>query len=415
MKILPAPDKRLTWLFNLSALLILSTVIFTFFDKKDGRIFFFISSYLAAFGMLYRRLSLSRSEYFFIGSLFLLGLSKVVWFGIEYIGQPDFDIYNSYLASGKRVMIAAFIALFLLGNKRLLSPVHAQFIKYGLLVALLVATCVGGWQILHHVDRVDFYQGRATDASYMYAGLATAVIFMLLQDANQRWHYLVAAGVFILAFLMISATETRNTMASFPLALLIIGVLKFRHFGWKGFAIVFVTLFVLIAASYKLVIAPRVATTVQEYQTFEQSEGNDLGSLTTRLAMWNVGLKSFAAHPFGMSQEDRTQWFKDYVATTHKDKSSLAYVNIHLHDELIETASLQGILGLAVLIFYYITNLTLGWRYRNPAFLSVVLVVMLSGLTDVIFISRDQTIFFPVLMLLTLLWQLSRPAPQVTS
>lgn len=408
MKLIPLNENNRKWIFNLCFLLTIASVMFTFFNTKDSRISFFIASYAAAIGIFSGRIKPGRNEWLFLIALLTLGLSKVIWFGIQYIGSPDFDIYNSYLASGKRLMIAAAIGYFLLGSQHIINVNHEKIIRYSLSVAFIIATCVGIYQIMIHVDRVDFFQGHATDASYMYAALATALIFILLRDASIPRYLIGSFIVFVFALALILFTGTRNTFASFPLAIMLVALLKFRHFGIKGFSIGLVTLLIIIASSYHAVIKPRVDATVQEYEIFEKSQGNDMGSLTTRLAMWKVGMQSFIAHPLGLSQEHRLAWFHQYVDTNNRDKSALIYANVHLHDEVMDTASLQGIFGLAALLFYYVVTASVAWTQRNAAMLSVFLIVLITGLTDVVFISRDQTIFFPILMIVTMLWQKSR-------
>lgn len=408
MNLLSLKNDKRKFIFNLCFLLTILSLTFTFFDTKDGRISFFIASYAAALGVVFGKLKLSKSEWYFIIALFVIGASKVIWFAIQYIGNPDFDIYNSYLASGKRLMIAAGIGLFLLGSKSSLSIHHEKLIRYGLTLAFIIASAVGLYQISIHADRVDFFQGRATDASYMYAGLAVALIFILLRDATHKSYMLGALLVFTLAYIMIFFTGTRNTFISFPVAISLVALLKFRHIGFRSFGIAIAALIIIISASYSAVIKPRIDATLQEYEIFEQSQGNEIGSLTTRMAMWKVGMQSFLAHPLGLSQEHRMAWFTQYVDANNRDKSALIYANVHLHDETMDTASLQGVFGLAALFFYYIVTAAVAWTQRNAALLSVFLIVLITGLTDVVFISRDQTIFFPALMIITLLWQNSR-------
>lgn len=408
MKLLPFSDSVRKWIFHICLFLTVLSITFTFFDTKDGRVAFFIASYAAAFGIFSGSLNLKKHEWYILLALFILGASKVIWFAIQYIGSPDFDIYNSYLASGKRLMIAAAIGLFLLGGKNMLSTRHEKIIRYGLALAFIIATCVGLYQIINHVDRVDFFQGRATDASYMYAALATALIFILLRDGSDKKYLTGALLVFTIALTLIFFTGTRNTFVSFPLTIALVALLKFRHFGLKSFSIALAALVIIIATSYNAVIKPRVEATIQEYEIFEQTQGNEMGSLTTRLAMWKVGMQSFLAHPLGLSQEHRLAWFHQYVDKNNRDKSALIYANVHLHNEIMDTASLQGIFGLAALLFYYAVTACVAWVQRNAALLSVFLIVLITGLTDVVFISRDQTIFFPILMILTVLWQNSR-------
>lgn len=399
--------KRHGIFFNLSFLLIILSLIFTFFDVRSARICFYISSYITVLGIAFTKVRPSKSEIYFVIAFLTLGLSKVLWFAVQYFICHDFDVYNNYLASGKRLLIAAVIGIFLLGSNNLTTS-YEKIIRYGLALAFIISTCIGLYQIATHIYRIDFLEGRATDAAYMYAALSTALIFILLRDAHHRIYMLGAFLVFVIAYLMIFFTGTRNTFVSFPLVVFLVSFLKFRKLGIKGFSIALTTAIILIVGSYNIAIKPRVNATVQEYEIYEQSQGNGLGSLTARLAMWHVGMKSFLAHPFGASMLQRQTWFNQYVNTHNQNNAASFYTSVHLHNEAIDTASLQGIFGLVALFFYFIVTTSVAWDQQNASLLSVLLIVLISGLSDVIFISREQTIFFPALMIVTLLWQKSR-------
>lgn len=400
-------DKAIFFYFGALSCALLS-VFFNFFDEKPSRIAFFFSSYFSIAGLVFFRPTLKRWNVFFVLALALLGASKLFWFAVEYIGNPDFDIYNSYLATGKRLILAALIAWFLLAHKERYRVRTGQLIKSSLIAAFVVASGVGLYQYFTGLQRVDFYQGRATDAAYMYSALAAAVIFMLAKSS--RLVSLIQAGaVFLLALYLVFLTGTRNVMLAFPAIVMMIGLLKFRHLGWKMLLAIVLAVGIVTAASYNSVIKPKVSATEIQLALYERTNGNVVSSLSSRLAMWKVGAASFEQHPLGMSQEDRIVWFKQYVAEHHREKASLAFVNIHLHNEVIETASLQGIQGLVVLILFYATMLLYARKSHNPLLLATVLVVIFSGLTDVIFISREQSIFFPLIFILSTLWHNEKP------
>lgn len=400
-------DKIFFFYFGALACSLLS-VFCTFFDEKTSRIAFFTATYFAIAGLVFFRPKLTRPQGTFVFSLFLLGASKTLWFAIEYIGNPAFDIYNSYLATGKRLMLAALLAWFLIAFKEKYQVSARRLITWSLILAFIVASCVGLYQHFTGIDRVDFYQGRATDAAYMYSGLALAVIFMLAYESHCKWHLLFSFLTFICGMTLILLTGTRNVIAAFPLLVMIVGVLKYRHLGWKVLGAFVIALALLVAVAYKPLIKPRLDTTITEFTSFEQTNGNAITSLSTRLSMWRVGMANFEAHPFGISQEARISWFKTFVQEHKTDKASLPYVNIHLHNEVIETASLQGIQGLVALFLFYGVVLYQAWRQHNPMLLSVALVVIVSGLSDVIFISRGQCVFFPLMFIVAILWNRDR-------
>jgi len=142
-----------------------------------------------------------------------------------------------------------------------------------------------------------------------------------------------------------------------------------------------------------------------ELTRYEQAEGNKSGSLTSRLAMWNIGAACFAANPLGMNMEQRTAWFKHYVKENHRDASALEFVSIHLHNELLDSATLQGIPGMVIVLAFYLALILRALRKNNALLLSVMLVTVVSGLTDVLFISREITICISLLLILCVMWK----------
>lgn len=401
-------NKRVFFYFG-ALLFSLASIFFTFFDEKIARISFFVASYISIAGLILYRPRMTRENISFSIALALLGLSKLFWFIIEYVGNPKFDIYNSYLATGKRMLLAIFIAWFLISLKKYYVDKSTKFIKWFFIAAFVVACSLGLYQHATGVTRIDFYQGRATDAAYMFAALSVAVIIILAYDSHYKLSLLFGFVAFLLAMWLIFLTGTRNVIATFPIVIITVGLLKLRHLGWRALVILLVAASLLLLVGYSSIIKPKFERTLSEIDSFSQTNGNEVTSLSTRLSMWRVGIACFLEHPWGMSQEDRITWFKQYVDEHHTDSASLAYVNVHLHNEVIETASLQGIQGLLALFFFYGVILCNAWRRHNAVMLSIALVVIISGLTDVIFISRDQCIFFPLMFIFAILWHKEIP------
>jgi len=100
-----------------------------------------------------------RENILFSVALALLGLSKLLWFFIEYVGNPKFDIYNSYLATGKRMFLAILIGWFLISLKNNYADGSTKLIKWLHKPAIVVACSVGLYQHTTGVTRIDFYQG----------------------------------------------------------------------------------------------------------------------------------------------------------------------------------------------------------------------------------------------------------------
>ncbi|MDY7244548.1 O-antigen ligase family protein [Enterobacter hormaechei] len=81
--------------------------------------------------------------------------------------------------------------------------------------------------------------------------------------------------------------------------------------------------------------------------------------------------------------------------------SALEYIKVHLHNEFIEKYSLQGIPGVAVMLFFFVSMIVYALRNRNALLLTSMLLLLLYGLTDVILLSSEALIFFMILFALS--------------
>ncbi|MDM6891689.1 O-antigen ligase family protein, partial [Enterobacter cloacae] len=156
----------------------------------------------------------------------------------------------------------------------------------------------------------------------------------------------------------------------------------------------------IIIVSYKPLISPKIQQTQNEITKYQK--GHDATSLGARFSMWNVGIMTGLAHPLGQSIESREIWAKQYVKEGHAHvAAALGYMRIHLHNEFIEKYSLQGIPGLAVLLFFYVSMIVYAMTNRNGLLLTAMLLLLLYGLTDVMLLSSEALIFFTTLFALS--------------
>ncbi|WP_075183296.1 O-antigen ligase [Pantoea sp. 1.19] len=396
-------DYRRTIYFLVLGLMLYS-IVSMFLSVKAAKVSFYWAFYLSVLGIGYDFQRLQRHYWWVLAPLLLLGASDLIWFGWHYIGNPAWDEFNAYLATGKRLLLTAVIGYYLFSVMHRYAAPTRQAVRYALVAAFLLATAVGFWQDAHGVDRIDFFLGRATNAAYDYSILCAALIFLLLYEAVNRLTLVASLLIFVFSYYIIFQTGTRNVMATYPLIILFVGAIKLRHVGWKPLLMVLVSIAVVAALSWQTVIKPKMDETISEFQRFENTNGNQQGSLTSRLAMWRIGVNLIADHPLGNSLEQRWQYAENYVKTRHADQSALDYVNVHLHNELIEVGSLMGVPGAMVLLFFYFSLLFYARVQHNPPLFAAVLGLMICGLTDVIFASREQTIMLTLLIIALVAW-----------
>jgi O-antigen ligase len=121
--------------------------------------------------------------------------------------------------------------------------------------------------------------------------------------------------------------------------------------------------------------------------------------------MLRTGLQAGLDAPFGESAERRGDDIKRQVQANPGLAGVLDFITVHMHNELIENFSLRGIAGVTTLILLYITLLINAWRKRNVIQGILILSVIVYGLSDVVFFSKEATIVFSTALILSILHQ----------
>lgn len=382
-----------------------ASIVLNFISAAYARNLFYIASYISIISII---INLKKRPdtilILLVATLFLIGLSKYLWFCLEYIGNPQYNKYNPYFNTGKRLLLSAVIAWSLFSLEEYIKQSDKKLIKIAMASAFIIASAVGIYQSVNYPNaRLDFFLGYATDSAYMYSAICIFVIIQL--EKNKAIISKIAGAVcFVIAFYVLFKTGTRNVLICFPLILLICLTLWKENFIRKA-SIVLTAIIIAAVIGYKPFIEPRITATTNEITNYTQHDGNRFGSFTARLAMWDVGYHAFKSHPWGMSFEEREKFAKDYTDKTNSNKSALHFMDIHLHNELIDTASLQGILGILVMLASYISLLYFACKNKDNLFLGITLIIISVGFTDVIFISREQSIFFPLVLILATLME----------
>lgn len=389
---------------------VLISIVFNFFDSSYARMAFYWSFYFSVICLVIKRNRLGKDFFWVLTAISLLGISKLGWFYCEYLGNPDYSQYNPYLNTGKRLLISAVIGWTLLSSTPLTINFYDKIKKlvfYFTMCAFVIASGVGLWQICSHVERVDFLTGRATDGAYMYSGLSLVTIALLSQYINHWFSLLLSLLTFILSYFIIVETDTRNMLIAFPVIFIAAILISINNLNLKWVLGILLSCFILVFFNYQSKIEPRLEQAVSDTEEFLAQDGNNEGSFSSRLAMWTVGAKSFALSPMGRSMEARETWMRNYIDSSGKYHAGWNYLNIHLHNEVMDTATLQGVLGVLVLLFFYGVIIGHAITMKNTLMFFIGAVIIISGLTDVIFISREQTIFFMSLIIVSMMWSRS--------
>lgn len=400
-------DYRQSLFYSVLMLILLSNLTI-FFSVKLAKLGFYWAFYLSLAGIICDFNRLKKHYWWVVVPIALLGISDLTWFAWNYIGSLDFDRFNGYLNTGKRLILASVIGYYLLSVRFRYDPFSQNIIKFVIIITFIIASGMGIYQCLFISGRVDFFLGRATGAAYAYSIFSVALIFMLLSGKMNSKIMCYSLLIFVVSYFIIFQTGTRNVMATYPLLIIFIGIVRLRHLGIRPLIFVLLCMAVLTTLSYQRAIKPKLASTINEYHRYIDTNGSSYGSLSNRLAMWKIGLKLVGEHPLGSSLEERRSFAQHYVEKSHHDSSALFYIDVHLHNEVIDVASLMGIQGVAVLLFFYFSLMGYAYYTRNTALFAVMTGIVLCGLTDVLLVSREQTIMLCLLIIALVMWHNDR-------
>lgn len=370
---------------------------------------FYIAIYCSLLGLIlnFRKVKFSFSSISF--PIIILGLVKICWYLLFQQKHGDLNFYNDYLDGGKKLLLGGFLVFYAEQFIKELRTVQYKNIGLAILFCGFVsATAYGFFQAFNHINRVEMGINRPTIAAYVYSTFSVFIIFALY-TLRSKIGYIIAGATIIVSYCLIILTGTRAAMICYLFMVACLTLYHFRKIHIKSLLIVSVLVAVCFAALYKPYIKPKIDQTLNEVSDYQ--EGNDNTSLGARFSMWAVGVHAFVEHPAGQSMGTRANTTIAYVKQYPHYQSSLHYLSIHLHNEFIDSLSLQGLMGGLSLLFFYVMLIYTGIRRQLPVLLFSAGFMILYGITDVLLISSEAIQFYIIIISLGLLFPRETPNP----
>lgn len=374
-------------------LMAFSMVIASFADtwSRDS---YFILSYLSVIVTIwlvfFRKISLfrDRAALLVAASFLLFGISRVAWSFLMNDDGPG--IYKSYSPTASRIILGAFIfcVCILLKNelRKFFSNIYVSGIIKVLPLYILLYALYDIFVL--HKDRVELDTNRATVTAYLVSAIFFVSLHFCAQVKNKLnislffTNLIVSNGIIIL-------TQTRAAIAVYLLLSVFYTAIVFRKsLSIKKVSIVVVLLLIFAGTSYEFLYKSRINEAITETQGYDVTKPG--GSLGDRYTMWYAGLSAFKHAPFGQSFQARNDFISEKIAAGNISDSIVVYLTVHLHSELIEVLSLQGIIGGVLLVLIYLSLLYAGIRNQNLLLIMITLCLGGYGLTDVLFFSRES-------------------------
>lgn len=382
-----------------------------FLYEKGGRVLFYLCSYLSVIGLC---VAIKKDGFKILNnklalSLLLLGSTFILW--SVYSGYTAHEDDELLYTAGKRCFLAFMIISYIfysIKNKILNTRIIKEGAIFSIAIAFTLASLYAFIQAAMATEpealRVVLGINRATVTAYAYSALSIALMALVLELTNDRLRKAIFFTVAFISLYVILLTQTRSAIA---IHLLLIAYLTYRLFvlskNYKFIAILAIALIICATLASKI-IENRLETTVQEISLYQK--GDDKTSLGSRFTMWKTGILSFEHAPFGQSVQDRNAFIKSYLyANQQADSFALEYIDVHLHNEFIQYASVFGVCGILVLLYFYWTNIFARPKGRtavNAASL-VTVSTLLYGSTDVLMTSIEYIVIYAMLMTMLLI------------
>ncbi|MCF1267105.1 O-antigen ligase family protein [Morganella morganii] len=374
-------------------LMAFSMVIASFADtwSRDS---YFILSYLSVIVTIwlvfFRKISLCRDHAALLvaASFLLFGISRVAWSFLMNDDGPG--IYKSYSPTASRIILGAFIFCICILLKNELRKFFSNIYVSGIIKVLpLYILLYALYDIfVLNKDRVELDTNRATVTAY----LVSAIFFVSLHFCAQVKNKLNISLFFtnlIVSNAIIILTQTRAAIAIYLLLSVFYTAIVFRKsLNIKKVSMVVVLMLIFAGTSYEFLYKSRINEAITETQGYDVTKPG--GSLGDRYTMWYAGLSAFKHAPFGQSFQARNDFISEKIAAGNISDSIVVYLTVHLHNELIEVLSLQGIIGGVLLVLIYLSLLYAGIRNKNLLLIMITLCLGGYGLTDVLFFSRES-------------------------
>ncbi|MCR0999894.1 O-antigen ligase family protein [Serratia rubidaea] len=377
---------------NLAAVAFLFTIIAASTSLTDSTITrnaFYLAIFFAIIAFIVSKpWTLSRDATLISIAILCIGLSQAVWLW-RFPSPGELTTHSQYLTSSTRLLCGAILVITLGSLQSTISHRVKNFSKGLLVFGFFYTSSIG---IYLHVQSPDVrleINTVATITAYIYT-LQSLLTIYVINNTSWRYKSIIMLVVIVLSIWVLFLTQTRTTLLIYPVLLLLFFCRR-QHLKMKTI-LVFSLLITLMAAatSYLFTTATeRLANTVNEISNYQKGNGDS--SLGSRISMWKAGIHAIEQAPNGQNATNRFDITRQYI-NHHEGGNQEALRNIvyHLHNDFIESGSLQGITGILALFFFFalISTATIRYMQSRTVLLFLIFPTFIIGTVDTLFIDH---------------------------
>lgn len=402
-------------------LFITISISFFMYSGEVTRNFFYIATYIAIIYFIYLTLRVEKKIHFYpiACTILILGISKLLWVMLTVNHQYPLIAYH-YQISGKRLILASFI-LYAIEHNIHKWKIPTLTVRTGISIMTLLFLIISVTRIAFYLktgDRIQINSDAPTSGAYTFTIFSLLVMYSLKYHALKHYRF-ICLIVMTMTFAVLAATETRSATLLFMListGSIIYDFAKSSHtskmiYGFGIAALIIAT--VLSGHPYYNKVLTRIDNLQNEVASYNEGERNT--SVGARFSMWRAGVDAFQHHPFGQSADSRNA-----LATTFIDQheggnpEALRNLQFHLHNDIIDTMSLQGIFGALIMVLFFAVLLLYPFRLvpKGYEFLLLSIPVIYFSQGDTQFYNRESP-YFIVLVFAYLLMLRMRTLPSL--
>ena len=345
--------------------------------------------------------------------LIAVAVAAMAAFQLWWVKQFSDSNFSDLLANtsyAKTYKLLMPLSLLILVTSAIPTAVISRF-RFWLLgmicLAFGVSSFVGIYTYLSEVSTRANIGGISTTAAYLET-IQGLLCLYAINTIAVRYKRRLMTFVSAITFIIIVMTGTRSATLLFPVILLI---MTFRSMAFRD-VIKLVPAFVILL-SIPLIASHQIRDRfVEAYNDLSHENTNNSTSIGSRFSMWESGLSTTSHHLAGQSAASRLHDITQYIDVNEKGNAeALRNIPYHVHNELIEIASLQGIAPAGLMMAFYVLTV-IAFRKQGRVDLAAFTFTMplvVFGIGDVLMIYPKAILcIFPTLCLYSILTRVDR-------
>lgn len=326
--------------------------------------------------------------------LLLFGLLQIFW--VEIFKQPGSAFtgaYRSYQNGGKVMLFSALVMTAL--TSRAPCANKTRITSVWVIVTAIGLYLFAGYQLAGATEPLKYRVALGFEHQTGTAYALTLVSLLASQAIiNLRMRHTVSLYLlhFLISLAVIITTQTRAAILVYPILSIGLFLMHYHHNRSMLFkALLGFVLFVGIASiPLKSIIENRYQNMMADLHSYSQN--NSRTSIGARLAMQRAGIEAGKVHLGGQSLEQRSSEIQRLAVEDNSLQGAIKFLDVHLHNEIVDTFSLKGIPGVIVLLLLYTAMFLTAYWQRNPLLFVISGAIAIYGLSDLLLYAKGEAL-----------------------